>query len=385
MTRIALIGSGYEWTILPVIRELGRIGHECFLFSNHFRNPAIHSKFLTQKFCIEEKLDIGTIKKLRNFCVRFGITDVICLDENLKHSLIMNQEHLMGLEFAFPPRISYDIAVKKNKSSAYVENLGIPIPKTTIVERTSDLDVFNKEFKRKLVVKGIRGVASNRIKYASNYKELLKYYHEIFNIEKSDDLANSNPIIQEYVGGPTYLTQGLAQHGNVKTVVPHEKIREWPISGGITTRAKTIEEPRLIEYTKKIMEALDWHGECGMEWKYDEERDDFYFLEMNPRFEGSVDIAIKAGVNFPRILLDIIHGSSVPDDLVYRSNVHYRFFFKQDFKSYLAKPYSVGRLLWDSIDPRVHGEIALDDLGVLKMFWKKPVKDILHFLQKDYT
>jgi predicted ATP-grasp superfamily ATP-dependent carboligase len=381
MNRIGLVGSGYEWTALPIVREMGRSSIRSFFFSQHGRNPVIHSRYLSGRFQIADLTDTNHITALNNFCGRFGIGSLICLDENLKYSLIEHQKCLPDLKFAFPSLDSYDIAIRKNRSASFVGGLGIPIPETTPIETLSDLEVFDRPFDRDIVVKGIRGVASNHIRYASNYRDLVTSYREIYEIEKDDELADTKPIVQEYIGGPTYLTQGLSQHGKVKIVVPHRKIREWPISGGITTRATTITEPRLVEYTTRVMEALNWHGECGMEWKYDEERDDFYFIEMNPRFEGSVDIAIKAGVNLPKLLLDVIHEKTVPDDLEYRPDTHYRFFFKQDFKYFLTKPYGISGLIRDSIDPRVHGELAIDDMGILRIFWKKPIQDIFNHLR----
>ena len=165
------------------------------------------------------------------------------------------------------------------------------------------------------------------------------------------------------------MTQGFSVDGKVKVVVPHVKFREWPLSGGYTTRAKTINESKLIDYTTKIMEGLNWNGEAGMEWKYDSKTDDYIFLEMNPRFEGSLDIAVKSGVNFPKMLIDTM--DSVPlSKQNFKPEIHYRWFFRQDFSLFLHKPYGITKLICESLNPNVHGELSINDLVILKDFWK---------------
>jgi len=378
---IGIIGSGEEWPSLPVVRQLGKKSNTCYLLLQNLKTPATYSRYLMEKYQIPKEMDIELVKDIVDICNKEEITHIICLNEEIKYQLIKNKKYLVDLNYAFPDIKSYEIALKKSKSSEFVENLGIPVPETIRITSLNELRTLEFNFEMPKVIKGVRGVSSLHIRYASNREELLEFYKEIYEIEKSDEFVDSLPIIQEYIGGPTYLTQGLAQNGEVKVVVPHVKIREWPISGGVTTRARTINEPRLIEYMKRIMEELEWHGEAGMEWKYDKERDDFYFIEMNPRFEGSLDIAIKAGVNMPVLLMKIIDGEEIPSNIKFKPDIHYRWFFRNDFKYFLHRPYGLGRLLWESFNPKVHGEITLDDIGVLRGFWKQPIREFVHYLK----
>ena len=123
-----------------------------------------------------------------------------------------------------------------------------------------------------------------------------------------------------------------------------------------------------------------WEGEFGMEWKYDKTKDDFYFLEMNPRFEGSLDIAVKSGMNLPKILMDI-HEDLIEESYSYIPNTHYRLFFRNDFQSFLKQPIDMFNYFFDLLDPRVKGELSFDDINVLRVFWKKPFIDIKNHIQ----
>ena len=378
---IGIIGSGEEWSCLPVIRELGRRSNECHLMLSNLTNPAVHSRYATTNIRIPSKSDIDFVKKVLSICNSGRITHIICLDGDMKFLLIKNSNTLSDFRFAFPSYKNYNIAMKKDRSSSFVKSLGIPIPETMRITKISEVVTINHDFIKPLVIKGIRGTGSKCVRYAHTHEELLEKYNEVYTLEMDDNFADSLPIVQEYIGGPTYQTHGLAQNGEVIIVVPHVKFREWPVSGGISTRAKTIQEPRLIEYTTRVLEGLEWHGEAGIEWKYNEERDDFYFIEMNPRFEGSVDICVKAGVNMPKLLLDVINGKNVPDNIEYKRNIHYRWFFRKDITYFFHKPYGIGRLIHESLNPKVHGEITLDDPLVFRAFWRKPIREVIHFLK----
>jgi len=380
-TNIGIIGSGKEWSCLPAVRELGKNSNECHLILSDITNPAVHSRYATTKSQIPGKSEIDFVKKVSLICKNRHVTHIICLDGDMKYLLIKNSNTLLDYKFAFPSYKNYEIAMKKDRSSSFVKTLGIPIPETKRITRISDVESIDHDFNKPLVIKGIRGAGSKCVRYAYTHENLSEYYNEVYALELNDVFADTLPIIQEYIGGPTYQTHGLAQNGDVKIVVPHVKFREWPVSGGISTRAKTIQEPRLVEYTTRIMEGLEWHGEAGIEWKYDEARDDFYFIEMNPRFEGSVDICVKAGVNMLKLLLDIIDCKNVPDNIEYQRNIHYRWFFRKDFTYFFHNPYGIGKLIHESINPKVHGEITLNDPLVFRTFWKKPIREVIHFLR----
>ena len=375
--KVAIIGSGGEWSALPTVRELGKKSHKPYILFQNLHTPSAYSRYLSGKYRIPNEISCKMLEEIVELCEREKITHIICLNEEIKYFLIKNKKMLGDLRYAFPSIESYEIAISKGKSSSFVKSLDIPVPDTIQIKSLDELEKLKFDFKKPIVVKGVRGVSSLHVRYAWDCHEVIKLYEEVYELERDERLADSLPLIQEYVGGPTYLTQGLAQEGVVKIVVPHIKLREWPISGGVTSRARTINEPKLIEYSKRIMEALEWHGEFGLEWKYDEDKDDFYFLEINPRFEGSLDIAVKAGVNLPNLLLKIINGEKVPDNLKFRPNTEYRFFFRNDFKYFLERPYGLWRLIWESINPKVHGEVTMDDIGVLRAFWKMPVRDFM--------
>ena len=364
MMNIAVIDSGHQWSITPVVRELTKKEYNVYLCVQEKKtsSPRLFPK-IKGHIQIPQELDNGFIPYLAVLFNMLKISHVICLDEDIKYHIIKHQIKPIDIHFAHPNIESYQTACRKDLSIKFAEKLGIPIPKIFEYENIDDIIKMNHRFNEKpLVIKGVGGVSSLQVRYAFDVSQLREYFDEIRFLEKEVREGDSHPIIQEYIGGPTYLTQTLSQNGKVKSIISHRKIREWPLTGGTTTRAVTIDEPKLDDYATRMLEALDWHGEAGFEWKYSKAEDDFYFIEMNPRFEGSLDIAIKAGVNFPVMLIKIMEDEELPDKCNYIKGLHYRWFFQQDFKHFLSRPYGLMRLLWESIDPRVHGEFTFIEL-----------------------
>ena len=71
----------------------------------------------------------------------------------------------------------------------------------------------------------------------------------------------------------------------------------------------------------------------------------------------------------------------IPDDIEYRPNTHFRWFFRQDFRLFLEEPYGLHNLILESLNPNINGELSWNDLNILKVYWKKPLKDLINYLK----
>jgi len=377
---IAIVDSGHSWAITPLVRELIDQGYNVHLF---VQNKKIMTTRLFPKLKghiqIPENINNRLIATILSLFNKFKISHLICLDEDIKCKLVHHRPSFRDVRFANPEIDNYLIAGRKATSIKLAEKLGIPVPGSFDYDHIEDID--HDYSSQPLVIKGNGGVSSQHVRYAFDEHQLRDYYDEITELEKELPHADHKPIVQEYVGGPTYLTQTISQHGELKASTSHKKIREWPLSGGYTTRAVTIDEPILADYASRMLKALNWHGEAGFEWKYSKVKDDYYFIEMNPRFEGSLGIAIKAGVNFPRMLIKIMDEEEITEHSSCTKGLHYRWFFQMDFKNFLCRPVGLGRFLWECFDPRVHGEFTPIELFKNPSLFKNPILDLKHFLK----
>jgi hypothetical protein len=88
----------------------------------------------------------------------------------------------------------------------------------------------------------------------------------------------------------------------------HKRLREYPPSGGPSTAAASYYSPRLEELGVKLLSALKWNGVAMVEFKFDIHRQDFVLMEINGKFWGSLELALRSGVNFGSDLIRLYRG-----------------------------------------------------------------------------
>ena len=91
----------------------------------------------------------------------------------------------------------------------------------------------------------------------------------------------------------------------------HRRLREYPISGGASAVACAYYDETLKEYGLRILSALAWHGVAMVEFKRQESPDRLVLMEINPKFWGSVELALEAGVDFASDLVRVFRGETL--------------------------------------------------------------------------
>jgi predicted ATP-grasp superfamily ATP-dependent carboligase len=66
--------------------------------------------------------------------------------------------------------------------------------------------------------------------------------------------------------------------------------------------------PDALRHAEALLEELDWNGVAMVEFKVDRSSGVPYLMEMNGRFWGSLQLAIDAGVDFPKLLAEAALG-----------------------------------------------------------------------------
>jgi len=113
----------------------------------------------------------------------------------------------------------------------------------------------------------------------------------------------------------------------------------------------------------RLLDALQWHGVAMVEFRYDERDKDYKLLEINPKFWGSLDLALAAGVDFPSYLCQMARGATLAYSEEYQRNLAYHWPFSGEIKHVMRRPSSAGRVLADCLNPRVRSNIWPSDCG----------------------
>ena len=69
-------------------------------------------------------------------------------------------------------------------------------------------------------------------------------------------------------------------------------------------------DPALVERSRRLLEHFGWQGVAMVEYKVDERTGTPMLMEINGRFWGSLQLAVDAGVDFPRLLIECAEGTA---------------------------------------------------------------------------
>lgn len=127
--------------------------------------------------------------------------------------------------------------------------------------------------------------------------------HRPLSMQALDQLiAHQRPgepyLIEEFIYGDDYSVDAVRfgsyfRAGAYKTLTSN--------GNGPSTERKAVQFPQLTEVARRIMDAVDYNGLCGFDFKVDKNGTPF-ILECNPRFTAGVRTQFESGFDIPYLL-----------------------------------------------------------------------------------
>ncbi len=119
------------------------------------------------------------------------------------------------------------------------------------------------------------------------------------------------PMIQAYVPGTGRGVFALCDRGRVIAWFAHERLRDvQPTGSGSSLRRSIPLTDRLRQPAARLLGSMQWHGPAMVEFR-DDGGASPVLMEVNGRFWNSLQLAIDAGVDFPRMWIDLLIGRGV--------------------------------------------------------------------------
>jgi predicted ATP-grasp superfamily ATP-dependent carboligase len=122
----------------------------------------------------------------------------------------------------------------------------------------------------------------------------------------------------------------LLWDGELKAQFAHQRLSEKPPSGGVSVYRESVSiDEGLRDLSRALLDRFGWRGVAMVEYKRDSATGQPYLMEVNGRFWGSLQLAIDAGVDFPRILVASALGDRTEEMPSYRVGVRSRWWWGQ--------------------------------------------------------
>lgn len=357
--RVLVTDGGYKHT-LGAIRSLAQSGYEV---------DAIGSKFCLSRFTrylnrVSYAHDKFNNEKLADFVelLKRERYDVL-LPVGARSVRFVSRHREMIQEYtriAIPHEDAIELCLNKDDTYRLASSLGVKIPKSWIYNSIDELEANINDISFPVIIKGKSEIVKNPPRYSHDADQLL----EMVSIWSKGLMPNvlPFPIIQQYIDGIGEGFFALYQNGLCKRIFMHRRIREVPPSGGVSCCAMSIYEDDLLDTGKKILDSLNWHGVAMVEFKRERSTGHLYLMEINPKYWGSLDLALESGVDFPSLNVKMAMGDDIPFSNKYNVGVRYHWPLEGDLQHVISNPRAFYSVLRDCLDPSVKSNIKYHDI-----------------------
>jgi len=333
-----LLTDGDYKNTYAILRALKEKGLKVGILYNDVFSLSFFSKLVDKKFLVKTRLrknpdedkfidfkeEIVNILKNNEISVFMPVGNI-----SYKFASLYKSELQKYCNLALVDDDIMATAQDKSRTFEFAQKFNIPIPRTFTLNNIDEIDDIAKKISYPCVIKKTNYNESGVV-YCNNKDELIKNYYLLYRKRKA---KMSLPIVQEYITGPGMGYYGLYDNGKCVGYFMHQRIHEFPITGGASTLAKSAFDPELKMLGEKLLMNMNWHGVAMVEFKKDLNDGKFKLMEINPKFWGSFELSHKSGINFAYLNYLVAMQQQVPESN-YKNDVHFRWTLPYDILWY---------------------------------------------------
>lgn len=172
----------------------------------------------------------------------------------------------------------------KAKATMFASKAGVPIPH--VYSTIKDVQQYP------VVFKTVIGNSAKGVYFPNTEEDLLKLVNEY---------EGQETLMEEWIGGTDYSVDCIRWNGFFQSSVYRALVTKTD-GGGTTTQREIVSVPKLEEYAKILLDYVDYHGVCGLDFRYDDVTGRIAFIEVNARFTGGLATPIAAGFDIPWVV-----------------------------------------------------------------------------------
>ncbi len=328
------VTDGHWRKTLAVVRSLGGRGIRVTVGES----TRIATSFFS-KYCSKRVIYPSSIRHPDRFLQRLrrevatGYRAIFPMEEE---TLLLVARHRDLFErLAFLPIAPYEkiqFVRDKQRLLKFAMSKGIPCPRTSFFEGPDKVRASRIELPA--VIKPRMSSGAFGIRYVTEPQDLLSAY---VGVHRKYPL----PLVQERIpreGDSLGVSALFDEDSKVRAAFVHRRLREYPISGGPSTLRESVSHPQVLELGLSLLKALDWFGVAMVEFKMDPRDNTPKLMEVNPRFWGSLQLAIFSGVDFPYLIYRMAKGESFEPVLTYEVGRRSRWLLPGDLFHFFRNP-----------------------------------------------
>lgn len=377
---------------LGVIRSLGQMKVPVISVTYDKRDMGYKSKYITQRwFSPHPELDE---KGFLDVLLKIGSESKNCLLIPADDATVTTvSKYKAELESYFMVAIpEWEITQKflnKKYTYALAESIGVAVPRTFTPSSVQEVKQYGKSLMFPCLVKPCLSHQyveqfQEKMTQVTNMEQLLSAYLRA-------NEAGQEVMIQEIIPGDDQQGANYNAYfwnGQALTEFTAQKVRLAPPAYGIPRVVVSKHIPEIIEPGRAILSALGFYGYCCVEFKRDPRDGVYKLMEVNGRFNRSILLSNRCGINFPWLMYNhLIVGKNLAP-VTPRSGVYW-IDLTQDLNAsvryYSAEKYRPGQYLEPYLKSHIFAILDLKDpLPFLKRLvdlWKMACSSQIKLIQ----
>ncbi len=287
---------------LTVLRELGGNGVPLVAMGRKPRALGSYSRHARDYHIIPK----GPIADwLPGFVARHDIKVVMAISEGDLVQLAALKHSIPGCTLLVPDADKLALILDKGRTLEAARAVGLDTPSSWQPRAGDDLDALAANLAYPVAIKwsdppaitpllGLHGLDFEKIEYAANAAQMLAILHRY-------DALGQWPLVQTYCPGYGFAQILNIHHGYATLRFQHQRLREWPPTGGVSTFCTGIsldQHQAQMAQSEALLAHIGWQGPAMVEYRHDPATGTYWLMEINGRFWGSMPLAYHSGAAF---------------------------------------------------------------------------------------
>jgi carbamoylphosphate synthase large subunit len=207
---------------------------------------------------------------------------------------------------------SVDIALSKERVIEVARSLGLPVPQSTRVSSPAELEAAVGELGFPCVLKPVRSWRSLGAGGERLSPIIVRDMDEVRQVGPGLARADAPVLVQEFAVGDRETIKLFRDRGRTLVRMAMLVDRTWPPLGGSSVMRRTVSPPAdVLDHAERLVAEVGIDGYAEVEFRRDA-RGRPLLMEINPRISQSVEVAVRAGIDFPRMQFEWARGGTIP-------------------------------------------------------------------------
>jgi predicted ATP-grasp superfamily ATP-dependent carboligase/protein-tyrosine-phosphatase len=301
--RVLLLGDDLR-AFLAIARSLGRRGVEVHAAPSDFSSPALRSRYIAGVHRLPPyPLDARAWETaLARLIADHDFRKVVPTSDSGLFMLRHHAEALGRERIGIANEAALEIFSDKANTRALAERHGVAVARGKLLasgEKAGDLaDAL-----------GLPLVLKPRASYALGDIATKRSAIMVRDPAELDRQLRSGAwdgcVAESFFPGIGVGLSVLAREGRILFAYQHRRLFESSETGASTRRVSEPADPALLAAAGPLAAAARLHGVAMFEFRVDRRAGRHVLLEVNPRFWGSLPLAVAAGADFPALWWDL--------------------------------------------------------------------------------